>query len=248
MNNTNNASARESYQIAKRLLWNAMRNKFIGKSATDVAPATVMGDDDLCTKWVESRKNSQGTIRLEVELNTQNNTFNFGVTPNQANSSNIQYGTEQRLNLQDTFVVSEYAIYVGKPASQNDTQWYLRTYGNTVDFTAAAALALDTTFYHNGSFQMKCDNDVIIPYRGLVNHYYRGQTQQTAALGANSPGDQFRGAEDGYITDEPNILLIGSKNYVPSIELKSSLASVDAGTRAVVIFSGILMQNSTIVN
>lgn len=202
---------------------------------------------DDAQKYVDGLKLSQSEIRLEVELNTNNNIFSFGVTPQQNNSTNVVFKTENRLNLQDTLVVSEYGIYVGRPSSQTAADFQLRTYGNTIDFPTGAA-ELDTKFFNNAYFQIKANNDVIIPYRGLFNHLYRGQTQETAPLGAGSPDDQIRGAEDGQITMEPNMLLIGSKNYVPQIVLPTNLTAVDTFTRAVIIFRGILAQNSTVVN
>jgi len=113
---------------------------------------------------------------------------------------------------------------------------------------AADAAALDSTFYSHGKYVLKANNDVIMPYRGLFNHWYKGQTQQTAALGAASPDDQIRGAEDGMITAEPNIVLIGSKNYQPTIELPTALASAAAFERCILIYRGILAQNSTVVS
>lgn len=235
MNNTNNMSARESYNIARQNLFNAWIDSF--KQNTK-----------QCWDYVNSRKLSQHEIRLEVELNTANNRFVFGVTPNQSNSTNVPFNTENRLQLQDTLVVSEYGIFVGQPTSRTDTAYTLNTYGNTQVFAAADAAALDSTFYSNGSFQTKCNNDVIIPFRGLFNHWYKPQTQQTAALGAGSPKDQLRGAEDGMITQEPNLLLIGSKNYQPEIVLPAALASAAAFLRCILIYRGVLAQNSTVVN
>jgi hypothetical protein len=234
LNNTNNASARESYQHAKRMFARAFRDKF--------------NSDQAVADWVDTLKLSQSEIRLEVTLNITNNSFVFGLTPNQVNSTNVQFPTETRLNLQDSLCVNEYGIFVAQPTSNNDAAYKLHTYGNTQDFAAADAAALDSTFYHNGGFQIKCNNDVICPYRGLFNHYYAPQTQQTAALGAGSPKDQLRGAEDGMITAEPNVVLIGSKNYVPEIVLKSAMASAAAFERAIIIFRGILAQNSTVVS
>lgn len=235
MNNTNNYSARCSYDIAKQILFQAWIGSFNGDAAA-------------CQKWVDSRKLAQSEIRLEVELNTANNLFTFGVTPNQANSTGVVFNTEQRLNLQDSLIVSEYGIFVGQPTSRTDTTWTLNSYGNTQVFAAADAAALDSTFFSHGYFLTKCNNDVIIPYRGLFNHWYKPQTQQTAALGAGSPKDQLRGAEDGTITQEPNVLLIGSKNYVPQVQLPSNLASAAAFMRCVLIYRGVLAQNSTVVN
>ena len=235
MNNTNNASARASYDIAKQILYNSWIKSFDGRSKD-------------CMDWVNGRKLSQSEIRLEVELNTTNTSFTFGMTPNQANSTGVVFNTENRLNLQDSLIAPEYGIFVSQPASRVSTAFTLQTYGNTQVFAAADAAALDSTFYSNGNFQMNVNNDVIIPYRGLFNHWYIPQTQQTAALGAASPKTQIRGAEDGFITQEPNVLLIGSKNYVPQIQFKTALASAAAFMRCTLIFRGILAQNSTVVN
>lgn len=243
MNNTNNFSARASFEIAKSVLYDSWIQTFQSSNPGNPARAA-----QLCREWVAARKLSQSEIRLEVRLNAVNNSFYFGVTPNQVNSNGINFITEQRLNLQDSLIASEYGIFIGNPSSDTDTEFPLLTYGNTQELTAAQAAAIDATFFANGAFQVKCNNDVVAPYRGLFNHQYRPQTQQTAALGAGSPADQLRGAEDGFITQEPNLLLIGSKNYVPEIVLKSNLAAVGTYTRAVLIFRGVLAQNSTVVN
>lgn len=234
MNNTNNIAARAAFKTAREVFFRAMRNKF--------------ATDEECNTWVDERKLSQGEIRLEVGLTTTSTNFRFGLTQNQNNSSGVVFNTENRLTMQDTLLANEYGIFVAKPASATDTAYNLRTYGNTVDFSAAAAAALDTTFYDNGYFRLGVNNDVIIPYRGLFNHLYKPQTQQTAALGAASPGDQIRGAEDGFVTMEPNTLLIGSKGYIPEIVLPSALGTVDANSRVVLIFRGILAQNATVVS
>lgn len=229
-----------SFDIAKGLLFDSWIQNF--RQAGGANP------EGRCRDWVNSRKLSQSEIRLEVNLTTTANIFTFGLTPNQANTSNVVFATEQRLNLQDSLVASEYGIYVGQAAGNNDTAWQLKTYGSTQFFAAADVTALNTTFYSNGGFQIAVNNDVILPYRGLFNHWYVGQTQQTAALGAASPQDMIRGAEDGQITLEPNILFIGSKNYVPQIVLKSNLASAAANLRCVLILRGVLAQNSTVIN
>lgn len=235
MNSTNNASARMSYDVAKQILYNAWIDSFKQDSAA-------------CWNWVNNRKLSQHEIRLEVELNTQNNRFVFGVTANQSNSTNVIFNTENRLALQDSLVVADYGIFVAQPASRTDTAYTLNTYGNTQVFAAADAAALDSTFYSNGTLQTRVNNDVIIPYRGLLNHWYKPQTQQTAALGAGSPKDQLRGAEDAFVTQEPNLLLVGSKNYVPEIVLPGALASAAAFLRCILIYRGVLAQNSTVIN
>lgn len=247
MNNTNNASARMSYDNAKRILFEAWIGSF-AQANKERPDAPSQSTIDQCWNWVNGRKLSQTEIRLEVELNVTNNIFNFGMLPTQKNSTGVLFNTENRLEQQDSLIASEYGIFVGQPSSREDTTWQLCTYGNPNIFAAADATALNETFYSHGSFQMRVNNDVIQPYRGLFNHLYKPQTQQTAALGPASPADQIRGAEDGCITMEPNMLLIGSKNYVPQIVLPTALASAAAFERAVLIFRGILAQNSTVIN
>lgn len=247
MNNTNNASARASYEIAKQILFNAWIGSF-AQANKEPADRPSQMSIDACWNWVNGRKLSQGEIRLEVELNVNNNIFSFGLLPTQKNSTGILFNTENRLEQQDSLIASEYGIFVGQPASREDTTWQLNTWGNPNIFTAADATALNETFYSHGFFQMRVNNDVILPYRGLFNNLYKPQTQQTAALGPASPADQIRGAEDGCITMEPNMLLIGSKNYVPQVVLPTSLASASEFERCVVIFRGILAQNSTVIN
>lgn len=244
MNNTNNASARMSYDQARQMFWNALRDKF---------PDGANGDN-LCWKWVNGLRLTQGEVRLEVELNATNNIFTFGVTPNQANTNNVVFNTEKRLPLQDSICATELYFYVWRPLnsagtpSQTGTSALLRTYGNTQDFSAAAALSLDSVLYSHGDFTMKVNNDVIVPYRGLLNFWNKPQTQQTAALGAGAPGDQICGAEYGGVTCEPNLVLIGSKNTIPQIELPTNLPTVDSFTRAVMVYKGPYAQNSTVVN
>jgi hypothetical protein len=233
VNNTNNSSARDSYNNAREIYFKAWLGNF-GGNAKDTMD------------FVDTLKLSQHELRLEVELNATSNTFQFGVTPDQPNTTNVLFNTENRLIKTDSIVISEYGIFVAAPSSRTAVNYKLRTYGNTQDFGAADGLLLDSIFYTNGALSISAANDLVIPYRGLFNHWYKGQTQETAPIGAASPDDMVRGAEDGMITMEPNILLIGSKQYRPTITLPTALVGL-AGTfdRAVLILRGVLAQNST---
>jgi hypothetical protein len=233
VNNTNNYTARESLKIAADILYTSMRDKF--------------DTDDLCWEWVWGRKLAPSQVRLEVQLNATSNTFKFGLTEKQSNSNNLQFNTEKRLDQSDILIVNQYALYVGKPADDDDTLWQLRTYGNIVDFGAADAAVINQTFYSHGFYSVMVNNDNVIPYRRLGLHHYIPKTQQTAALGANSPNDQFRGAEDGYITQEANLLLIGNKGYIPQINFPTNLAITGATLRAIIIYDGVLAQNASLM-
>lgn len=240
MNNSNNQTARAAYQRAKEILYDS----WIGTFMNDGKP----NPEGRCRDYVESRKCSQSTLRLEVGLTAVGTNFKFAVTPNVANSSNVVFLTEQRLEMQDTLIANEYAVQIAQTAGNNDVNFQPRSYPNTQDFAAADVALLNNIFYGNGSLRWTCNNDVIAPYRPLRQNYYAGQTQQTAALGAGSPQDQFRGAEDGFITMEPNIWLIGSKGYIPEIVLKTAMTGLGANIRAILWLNGILAQNSTSVS
>jgi len=238
MNSTNNVSARMSFDKARDILALAMVDKFDGNFAQ-------------AREWANGRKLAQGEIRCEVQLTATSTQFTFGVTTVDANSSNTVFNTEQRLNQQDSLIVSDYGIFVRDPASATSTIDPLLTYANPTQFaTANVATALNGTFYAHGQFSLKVNNDVIIPNRGLFNHYYVPQTQAAVGITAQTvfPLDQLRGCEDGYLVTEPNIVLVGSKKYVPTIQLPAALAAVETYQRAVLIFRGILAQNSTVIN
>lgn len=239
MNSTNNISARAAFDNARKMFFTSFRDKF--------------SSDAECAAWVSNLKLSQSEIRCEVQLTTGGNIFTLGLTTQQ-NSTGATgvFNTEQRLNMQDSLCINEYGIFVAKPASATDGAYKLQTYGNVNVFTTAnAAAAIDGNLYSNGQFRLTCNNDVLIPSRGLLNHRYVPQTQLSGVTASTSVPlyqDQQRGAEDGFITTEPNVVLVGSKNYQPQIVLPAALAAVETYERLIVIFRGILAQNSTVVS
>ena len=157
MNNTNNQSARDSFAHAKRVFLNAWLPSFNNNEAQ-------------CKAYIDTLKLSQSEIRLEVGLNATSTNFKFGLTQNQANSNGIQFNTENRLTMQDSLVANEYGLFIGQPSSTTDTLWPICTYPNPVEFASADLDSLNGTFYSHGAFRMTCNNDVIMPYRGLFNH------------------------------------------------------------------------------
>lgn len=238
LNSTNNLSARQSFDHAREMFARAMLDKFNGNIVA-------------ARQWANSLKLSQNEIRTEVQLTTTAQTFAFGVTVQQASQGATGlFNTEQRLNMQDSLCVSEYGIFVRKPASATSTIDPLFTYGDPVTFSTANVATALNTFYDHGQFKITVNNDVVMPARGLYNHKYIPQTQNGVGITAQTifPLGQIRGAEDGFITCEPNVVLIGSKNYVPQIVLPVALAAVETFQRAVLIFRGILAQNSTVIN
>lgn len=212
----NTQAARQVYENAQRALMSAFPGQDIRKFK--------------CT---------QSFLRLELALSTSQTNYQFQIL-NQTTGS--QFNTEQRLNLQDSFVVSQMGIFIGKPSGTTDTTFELDTYCDTVKYTNAVAM----NAIYNSQLQITVNNDVIVPAWDVAKHFYRPQTQTTGA--ANSPLNQKRLAEDGFYAIEPNITAIGSKNTVIQVNLKAALSAIDANSRLIVYLRGILAQNSTVVS
>jgi hypothetical protein len=184
---------------------------------------------------------SQSYLRFENTLSTTKTSYDFGVLNNQSISGSTQFPTEQRLNLQDAFYISEIMVYVGKASSTTDSAYKLSTYPSPTVFTTGA-----TSLYtlYNGILSLTVNNRQIVPASDLTKFLQAPQTQATGAT--NSPIDQFDGAWANVV--EPNLVLIGSKNSLFNITIPSAFATLDNNTRVVILCRGVLAQNVTVVS
>jgi hypothetical protein len=217
-----NLDARMVYQNAKSAL-----QKAFPKLTEDIA--------HVC-------KLTQSTYRLEQPLVTGQTSFTFPVLANQQVFSN----TEQRLNQQDSALVYSVGVFAGAPASATDAAFVPDTYPNPIKY-GANAIPLNA-LWNGSNLKFTVNNDILIPNWDVLKHFNAPETQQTAAIGAGSPQDQFRGSWDGFYPLEPNIVMIGSKNNVINLELAQGLTSVLANSRAIIILRCITAQNSTVVS
>jgi hypothetical protein len=223
----NNASARLVYNNAVTATYRAFRNDMH-------FPLLEKEGRSAVGKYF---KLTQSFLRLEQPLAVGTGNYNFPVMVNQA-SPQI-FNSEQRLNLQDSFVLSSLAMFVAKPASGTDLNFKLATYFNSVTFPA---FATEIGLY-NGTLNLAVNNNILIPAWDLWQHWFSPITQLTGA--ANSPVDEFRGEEDSFVAVEPNIAILGNKNTQINILLKTGLTAIDANSRVVLFLRGILVQNST---
>ena len=187
---------------------------------------------------------SQSYIRSEVAMSTSTTSYQIPILVN-STGANTNYATNQLLQLQDAFVVSSIGIFAAIPASSSTTAFKLYTYPNTTAFsTSGAATALYNLY--NGKMSVVVNNRQIVPAWDIYRHLYVPQTQQGAASTATTQ-DENDATEFGYYPVEPNIVLVGSKNNVISLELPGAISTLEAGTapRIVVIMRGILAQNVT---
>jgi len=195
---------------------------------------------------------SQSYLRSETLVSTTVTSYHMPILVNDnQNGANTSFNTSQLLALQDAFVVSGIYIGFGNPSSNTDATFIPRTYPSAINCggTQAAATAMQTLY--NGNLTLSVNNRTILTSFPITNCYYVPQTQGLATQ--SSPGatpwvqiDQNDGYASATVPIEPNIVLIGSKNNVLSIQLPAAIATApSAYARIIVIFTGILMQNVT---
>ena len=191
---------------------------------------------------------SQSYLRLEQAVSTSKTQYTFGVLVNDSGNSGVAVRpTEQRLNLQDSFYVSQVSLYLGLATSTTDTAFPLYTWNNPTTFsTSGASTALNNLY--NGNISLTVNNKTIVTAWDCYRHLEIPQTQLTGAT--NSPKDQQYGRESTAVDTEPNWVLIGSKNNSFSINLPNAISTVQASatTYLTVILRGVLAQNVTVVS
>lgn len=191
---------------------------------------------------VRNYKLTQSFLRLEQQLVTNSARYAFPVLNTQQPLTN----NEQRLNLQDSFIISEVGIFLIKKASATDTAALPQSYPDPLIFTTGAAQALKV---YNGVKSIAVNNNILVPSWDVQRHYFAPQTQTKALPVTDSPTvNQKDGSTDGFYPMEPNIILVGSKNNEIVVNLKESLTTVDAFTYLQIVYRGILAQNSTNVS
>jgi hypothetical protein len=232
----NSIAAREDFNVAAQIFNNAFNPMYLtnGQANPNYNPGF---------NAVTAFRLSQSVLRLEQPTSSTSTLYNFPVLTNIQNQAQ-QFNTEIRLNIQDSFVPTHVGFFLALPSSSTDVTFKLMTYPNP--FVLANAVQMQA--FYNGTLSIMINNVQYTQKWDLWRHWQTNQTQQTAALGAGSPEDQFIGSDDGFYPMQPFILLIGSQNIQVNINLPLVPSAVDANSRLVLMFRGILAQNSTVVN
>lgn len=186
---------------------------------------------------------TQSSLRLEQAANIATTQYRFPVLNNDSNGGNTQFNTEQRLVLQDAFVISEMGLFLALPASAVDATFILYTYPSPIIFPLGKATL---GVVYNGNISISVNNQIILPNWDTMRYRVVPETQDTA--NATPSIDQFDGNEQGFYPVEPNIILSGSKNNVIQLNLPAAISAIDANTRLVLVMRGVRAQNSTSVN
>lgn len=186
---------------------------------------------------------TQSYLRLEQALSVTLTNILFPILVNQQGQGTPQSITERRLQLQDSFVVSEIAVYLWVSAGSPATTHF---YSYPSFFTFAANAGPAQALYHS-YLTLSVNNQVIVPFWDVWRSYLVNQSQNLAALAAGSPDDQLSGKDDVFYPTEPNWILIGSKNNQLSLVMPNAPATITANTKVVIFMRGVLAQNSTSV-
>jgi len=196
------------------------------------------------TNVVEAFKLTQSSLRIEQPISATTTLYPFPILKNQNNAAGTIFNTELRLNMQDTFVPTEVGLFVALPTSSTDAAYRLHSYPNQAVFANAVQMR---TLY-NGQLIISVNNYQYTYSWDAQRHWVTNQTQATAAFGPGSPEDQNNFADDGFYPMQPYVLFGGAQNVEVSLRVPVAPTAVDANSRLIAIFRGVLGQNSTPVS
>jgi hypothetical protein len=190
---------------------------------------------------------TQSYLRSEFLLSTTTANYNVPITINDTRNG-APTVREQRLNLQDLFVVNSITLFTTVGAATASNTGYF-TYNDLRTFTTTTS-ATDLLSVYNGKLSLVANNQQILPAWDLMKHYFVPQTQLGILpfTGATVlPINQLNASEDTSFPVEPNIVLNGAANYQCQISLPVAPAAVTANTYVCVKWNGLLLQNCTSV-
>jgi len=205
---------------------------------------------------------------MEVAIAVSATSYKFDVLVNESINGSIN--TQQKLNLQDAFVVNQIGFFLAVPTSSTDTTFRLLTYpaigtttsliGTPPTYTAAQAVAANSIY--QGAMQLNVNQRTVITAWDLYRHLFIPPVQMNSGLvttGAfTSPGaslttghpfdDSVNGADFGFYPTEPNIVLAGNKKNDLTVSFPVGPSAIATNSRLVCIMRGILAQNVTPIN
>ena len=111
---------------------------------------------------------SQSYLRSEMAMSTSTTSYHVPVLVNDTQNGNA-FLTENRLNLQDAFVVSQIGIFVAAPAASTTTAFPYYTYPNAQIFSTSGASAALYNLY-NGQMNITVNNRQIVPAWDIYRH------------------------------------------------------------------------------
>jgi len=203
---------------------------------------------------------SQSYLRFEVNLSATNTQYKFDTLVNESVNGTI--ATQQKLNLQDAFVINQLGFFLAVPSSATDTSFRLLTYpsignvsGTAANFTAAQAATMYQVYA--GFMQLNVNQRTVMTAWDLNRHLFIPPVQAAAVIATGTAptapihmnDDNFNAGDMGFFPTEPNIVLAGNKKNDLTVTLASSIGgTLPTVCRLVCVARGILAQNVTPVN
>lgn len=187
---------------------------------------------------------SQSYLRFEAALSTTTTLYTFDVLTNENQNPNLV--TQNKLNVNDAFVISSIGIYVATAAGSTvgETNVKLFTFPDPQAFSTANAATSLRTLY-NGQLQLTVGQKVYIPAWDIQKHQKVTRTQNVVgATGGTAPLDSFDMSIDGVYPCEPNVTLVGNKTNKLQVQLPGNLVAIEPNSRLVVVAYGILAQGA----
>lgn len=188
-------------------------------------------------------------LRSEFLLTTTAASYHVPVLIND-NQNGTPTVREQRLALQDLFIVSSVQILLTSGSSTTGSAKNY-TYPNLTAFPTGAAQLYNL---YNGYLNIQVNNQNVLPKWSMLQHLDIPQTQQNTnfnAATATSPAqyslDQANFDTYAMQVCEPNLVLNGASNINASVILPAAPSAVDANTYVATLWYGILAQNCTSV-
>ena len=195
---------------------------------------------------VENARLTQSQLRSEVAMSASSTKFHFPIVINDSQNGNA-FNTEKRLQLQDVFIVAAARLCVAVPSSATDGMFELFSYSNLAKFTTANAAPSVRGAFSNGNLSMAIDNSQVLPYFPLNWMYKAPETQEATDADYTASGidllDSVDGSYDGIIQIEPNFILSGNAQIDVNLNLPTALTAIQANSRFVLLFYGLLAQN-----
>jgi hypothetical protein len=189
-------------------------------------------------------------LRSESLLTTSSASYQVPILVNQTQNGNTPTVREQRLQLQDMFVVSSIQfLLVSGSSTTGSAKNY--TYPNLTAFPTGAAQLYN---FYNGFFSIQVNNQNVLPKWSLLQHLDVPQQQQNTNFNVASVTSPAQFAIDQVSMDEyaqqvcePNLVLNGASNINATLNLPAAPSAIDSNTYVATIFYGLLAQNVTSV-
>lgn len=221
------------------------------KAKNLVSMLTYPGTNRLMFKDINQAIIVQHTLVSNVLMNASTTNFHIPILANDQRNGTNAFITENRLQLQDLFVVTEIGMFVAVPTGATDGRFPIYSYPPPTVFSTANTAAAVQGAYAQGRISQSSNNQVISPFWDTYKHYAVPQTQIASAVGystsTNATVGSVDGATDGFYPVTPGWVFNGGGNLDLNFIIPQNMAAIETNSRFVFMFRGFLLQNASAV-